>query len=83
MDYKPVGVCAKNIHFEIVDGIVTQLDFTQGCNGNLKGLGSLAVGMKATDLIEKLGGTNCNGRGTSCPDQLAIALQQYLDKNPA
>lgn len=81
MNYKTQGVCAQNIEFEVEDGVLTKVSFAGGCNGNLKGISSLAIGMKVTDLIEKLEGTDCKGRGTSCPDQFSKALKQYVEEN--
>jgi uncharacterized protein (TIGR03905 family) len=78
--YTPTGVCASRIDFELDDGIVRNLTFTRGCDGNAKGIGRLAEGMPATTLIEKLSGVNCGGRGTSCPDQLTRALRAALDR---
>jgi uncharacterized protein (TIGR03905 family) len=59
---------------------VKNIAFTNGCDGNAKGLGRLAEGVPATALIEKLSGVDCSGRGTSCPDQLAAALRAALDR---
>jgi len=75
--YTPTGVCARQINIEINEdtNTVEDVSFVGGCNGNLKGIGSLVKGMKIEDVIEKLEGTNCNGKGTSCPDQLAKALK--------
>lgn len=72
--YKTHGTCSREIQFEINDGIVTQVSFVSGCNGNLQGIGQLVEGMRVEEVISKLKGINCNGRGTSCPDQLARAL---------
>lgn len=77
--YQPQGVCSSQIDFEVEDGIVKNVRFTRGCNGNTQGISALVEGMKVDDVIAKLKGTNCNGRGTSCPDQLARALE--LSKN--
>lgn len=77
--YQPQGVCSSQIDFEIEDGIVKNVRFTRGCNGNTQGISALVEGMKVDDVITRLKGTNCNGRGTSCPDQLAVALE--LSKN--
>ena len=76
--YKTRGVCSRNIHFEINDGIVTNLRFDGGCNGNLKGIGSLVEGMKAEDIIARCEGITCGPKATSCPDQLALALKEAL-----
>ena len=74
--YTPKNVCSAKIDFEIEDGIVKNVQFTRGCNGNTQGIGKLVEGMKVEDVIARLKGLNCNGRGTSCPDQLARALEE-------
>ncbi len=73
--YEPQGVCSVQIDFEIEEGIVKNVQFTRGCNGNTQGIGALVEGMQVDEVIKRLKGTNCNGRGTSCPDQLARALE--------
>jgi uncharacterized protein (TIGR03905 family) len=78
--YTPRGVCAKLIEFELEDGIVKNVIFTRGCDGNTKGIARLAEGAPATVLIEKLSGIDCGGRGTSCPDQLSLALRAALEQ---
>ena len=78
MDYKTKGTCSTNIHFEVEDGKVKNVSFTGGCNGNLKGISALVEGMKVEDVIDKLEGTTCSFKSTSCPDQLAKALKNYL-----
>ncbi len=78
MNYKTSGVCARNIDFEVEDGKLTKVNFEGGCNGNLKGLGSLLIGMDINDVIERLEGTTCGNKSTSCPDQMANALKNYL-----
>lgn len=77
--YQPQGVCSVRIDFEVEDGIVKNVQFTRGCNGNTQGISALVEGMKVDDVISRLKGTDCNGRGTSCPDQLARALE--MSKN--
>lgn len=77
-NFKTSGVCAKEINFSIDSGIIKKVSFTGGCNGNLKGMGLLLEGMKVEDVISKLEGTKCGPRDTSCPDQLAKALKEYL-----
>ncbi|MCH5209330.1 MAG: TIGR03905 family TSCPD domain-containing protein [Oscillospiraceae bacterium] len=77
--FQPQGVCSAQIDFEVNDGIVSNVRFTRGCNGNTQGISALAEGMHIDEIIRRLKGTNCNGRGTSCPDQLARALE--LSKN--
>jgi len=74
--YNTRGVCSRKIDFEIEDGVVKNVRFLGGCNGNLQGIGKLVEGMKIEEVIEKLEGVNCNGKGTSCPDQLAKALKE-------
>ena len=78
MDYKTKGTCSTNIHFEVEDGKVKNVSFTGGCNGNLKGISALVEGMKVEDVIDKLEGTTCSFKPTSCLDQLAKALKNYL-----
>ncbi len=77
--YEPSGVCSALITFEVDNGIVRNVQFTRGCNGNTQGISRLVEGMNIDDVIARLKGTNCNGKGTSCPDQLARALE--LAKN--
>lgn len=78
INYTPRGVCSRNITIEVNDGIIDSVKFTGGCHGNTQGVAALVKGMKVTEAIEKLEGINCNGKGTSCPDQLAKALKQAL-----
>ncbi|MBQ4247090.1 MAG: TIGR03905 family TSCPD domain-containing protein [Ruminococcus sp.] len=77
VSYIPKGVCSRQIQFELDGDVVRSVKFTGGCNGNLQGIGKLVEGMNIDDVIQKLDGINCNGRGTSCPDQLAKALKAY------
>jgi uncharacterized protein (TIGR03905 family) len=72
--YKTRGVCSQYINFELKDGVVTNVHFLGGCNGNLKGIGALVEGMKAEDVIARVEGIKCGMKATSCPDQLAKAL---------
>lgn len=76
--YKPEGVCSREMILEIENGIIKSLKIVGGCDGNTKGISKLVVGMKVEEVIEKLKGINCGFKGTSCPDQLAIALEKYL-----
>ncbi len=75
-EYKTSGTCSQRILFDIEDGKVKNVQFIGGCNGNLKGIGSLVEGMDADEVIARLEGTTCGGKPTSCPDQLARALKQ-------
>lgn len=77
--YIPQGVCSRMIEIEIEDDIITSCKFLGGCSGNTQGVSRLVIGMDANDAIEKLKGINCGGRGTSCPDQLANALEEALE----
>ena len=79
--YFPKGVCSRMINLEIENDVITMVDFTGGCNGNTQGISKLVVGMNVDTAIKKLSGINCNGRGTSCPDQLAKALSEAKGKN--
>lgn len=74
--FKTKGTCSREIHFEVEDGIVKNVEFIGGCNGNLKGIGSLVEGMEVEDVIERLEGITCGFKPTSCPDQLAKALKE-------
>lgn len=75
MKYKTQGTCSTAIDIEVSDGIIESVQFTGGCNGNLKGICSLVQGMKVEDAISKLKGIKCGFKPTSCPDQLARALE--------
>lgn len=79
-EYKTSGTCSQRILFEIEEGKVKNVTFLGGCNGNLKGIGSLAEGMDAQEVIARLEGTTCGMKATSCPDQLARALKQALEQ---
>ncbi len=79
MVYQPKGVCSRAIDVEVEGSIIKSVKFTGGCNGNLQGISSLVAGMKIEDAISKLRGIKCGVKNTSCPDQLACALQEILD----
>lgn len=74
ISYIPKGVCSRQINIEVEDGIVKDVEYIGGCNGNLKGIGELVKGMKVEDVIERLENIKCGMKNTSCPDQLAKAL---------
>ncbi|MDT8716547.1 TIGR03905 family TSCPD domain-containing protein [Clostridium sp. 19966] len=78
--YETKGVCSKKIDFDIVDNKVAEVRFTGGCNGNLNGISKLIEGMKVEEAIDRLKGIKCGTKATSCPDQLAIALEQCCNK---
>ena len=79
--FYPQGVCSMMIEIELEDDIIKDVVFTGGCNGNLSGISKLIKGMKAEDVVEKLEGTTCGFKDTSCPDQLSKALKQALAQN--
>lgn len=78
--YRPRGVCSREMLVEVEDGIIRRVEVVGGCNGNLKGISRLLVGMRAEDAIEKLEGVRCGFKPTSCPDQLSKALRECLKK---
>ena len=78
MTYKTKGTCSQAIDFDIEDGKVYNVKFYGGCNGNLKGIGSLVEGMEVAEVIKRLEGTTCGFKNTSCPDQLAKALKEHI-----
>ncbi|MFP3042130.1 TIGR03905 family TSCPD domain-containing protein [Treponema primitia] len=77
-EYKTQGTCSSKITFDIRDNRVYDLSFTDGCNGNLSGISILAEGMEAAELIKRLKGVRCGSKKTSCPDQLAKALERAV-----
>ena len=79
--YKTQGTCSSHIEVEVEDDVVQQVFFWGGCNGNLQGISRLVKGMKVDEAISRLKGIDCGGRGTSCPDQLAKALEQMKTQN--
>lgn len=79
MIFQPKGVCSNAIDVEMEEGIIKSVEFTGGCNGNTQGISRLVVGMKAEDAISRLKGIKCGFKSTSCPDQLACALEQMLE----
>jgi uncharacterized protein (TIGR03905 family) len=72
------GTCSRKIDIELDNDIIKSVTFYGGCNGNLKGISRLVAGMRAQDVIDKLKGTTCGSRSTSCPDQLSKALTDAL-----
>ena len=76
--YQPKGICAVKIDFDIEDGVVKNVAFVGGCDGNHKGLAALAEGMTPEEAATRLSGITCGRRPTSCPDQLAVALKEFL-----
>lgn len=78
ISYKTSGVCARQIDLVVEDGIITEASFTGGCNGNTQGVAALVIGMETKEAIRRLRGIKCGFKSTSCPDQLAQALEQNL-----
>lgn len=76
-NYKTKGCCAKEINFEIENNIVKKVSFVDGCSGNTKGIANLLEGMEVREVVKKLKGTPCRNE-TSCPDQLARALEELV-----
>ena len=79
-EYQTKGTCSSRILFDIEDGCVRNLEYIGGCNGNLQGISKLVDGMKVDDVISRLRGIRCGYKPTSCPDQLATALEQAKAK---
>ena len=77
--YKTHGTCSRAIEYEITDGVVTECRFVGGCMGNTQGVAALVKGMRVEEAISRLKGIQCGFRGTSCPDQLACALEATLN----
>lgn len=73
--YKTRGTCARTINFDMENGKIYNVVFGGGCSGNTQGVAKLVDGMDADKVIGLLKGVDCNGRGTSCPDQLALAIE--------
>lgn len=80
-EYNTKGTCSQRIIFEIEDSKLKNVQFLGGCNGNLKGIGSLVEGMDVDKVISRLEGTTCGMKSTSCPDQLAQALKKAKEAN--
>ena len=78
MKYKTQGTCSQEIEIELKNGVIDSVAFLGGCNGNLKGISALVRGMKPEDAIGRLKGIRCGMKLTSCPDQLAKALESML-----
>lgn len=79
--YRTRGTCSREITFELEDGLVRNVRFLGGCNGNTQGVAKLVEGMPADEVIKRLKGLDCNGRGTSCPDQLAQAIAAAMQES--
>ncbi len=74
--YKPQGVCSREMIIDVENNIIKNIQVINGCDGNLKGISKLIIGMNIDDVINKLKGIECGFKNTSCPDQIAIALER-------
>lgn len=81
MRYHPKGVCSSAIEIETDQNIITSVSFVGGCNGNLQAVSRLVTGMNIEEAISRLKGIRCGYKNTSCPDQLAIALETILENS--
>lgn len=80
--YYPKGTCSTEMHFIIDENdVIKDLTVIRGCDGNLKGIKALLIGMKVDDVINKLSGIKCRIKDTSCPDQIACGLKEYKKEN--
>lgn len=78
MRYQTKGTCSSAIDIEVTDGVIESVKFTGGCNGNLQGIAALVKGKTPQEVIDSLKGIRCGMKSTSCPDQLARALESML-----
>ena len=79
IQYPPKGVCSQMFQIQVEDGVIQSVQVAGGCNGNLKGICQLVKGQSAQEVIDKLEGTVCGNKATSCPDQLSKALRLALE----
>ncbi|MBR3966653.1 MAG: TIGR03905 family TSCPD domain-containing protein [Clostridia bacterium] len=77
MTYTTNGVCSRQIDLDIENDIIVGAKYTGGCSGNTQGVAALVIGMEINEAISRLSGIKCGMKNTSCPDQLAKALEQY------
>ena len=80
VNYITNGVCSRSIDITVEDNIVTEVKFNGGCSGNTQGVAALAVGMTVDEVISRLKGIRCGFKYTSCPDQLALAIEENFSK---
>ena len=81
--FKTKGTCSAAVEFELDNGIVRNVTFVGGCNGNTTGVGRLCEGLQAEDVIARLKGIRCGFKSTSCPDQLAQAIEKAIEEEKA
>lgn len=77
--YETKGTCSRQIIIDAENGVVNDVKFVGGCNGNTQGIAALVKGMTVEEIIKRCKGIDCSGRGTSCPDQLACALECAME----
>ncbi len=77
--YATKGICASKVEFDVEEGVIKNIAFVGGCDGNHKGLAALAEGMTPEEAAKRMRGITCGPRTTSCPDQLAVALEEFLE----
>ena len=78
INYTPRGVCSKKMEIDVEGGVIQSVRVMGGCNGNLQGISSLLKGMSVEDAIARMDGIRCGMKSTSCPDQLAQAIEKCL-----
>ena len=78
--YQTKGVCSRSIDITIEDGVIINVSYFGGCSGNTQGVAALVKGMTVSEAISRLSGIRCGFKSTSCPDQLATALREYLSR---
>lgn len=78
--YNTKGVCSRSVSFDLEDGVVRNVEFIGGCNGNLKAVAKLVEGRTADEIHSTLIGNTCGSRGTSCADQLAKAVLEAVNE---
>ena len=79
IEYKTRGTCARAVIVDIEDGVITDCQFVGGCSGNTQGVAALVKGMKVDEAVSKIKGIKCGMKSTSCPDQLALALEEAVN----
>ena len=79
IEYKTTGTCARAVIVDVEDGVITDCEFVGGCSGNTQGVASLVKGMKVEEAVAKIKGIKCGMKSTSCPDQLALALEEAVN----
>lgn len=80
IEYNTKGTCSRQVIVDVEDGVITDCSFVGGCSGNTKGVAALVVGMKVDEAIAKIKGIKCGFKDTSCPDQLALALERISNE---